>query len=329
MVRRAVFVLLGVLLAGPGAMIGPGRPYRIPRAAACVGGAERARAAAARRVARAGARDSETLGHDEVARLLADLARRLRAKFGDSREDRLGHRLSDPITVPVRFHVISAGARGRLSQSAVQGQLKTMNAAYSGATGGVDTGVSFRLEAVDYTDNAAWFGHPQENEKAMKTALRRGGPGTLNLYTAAVGSDVLGFSTFPQWYARHMKLDGVVIDYRSLPGGLYQHFNRGYTAVHEVGHWLGLFHTFENGCDAPGDAVPDTPYEAVPTDGCPWYKDTCWAAGDDPVHNFMDYGYDDCMTQFTAGQGRRIHSIWAAYRAPSAGGSARDVGGAR
>ena len=86
MVRRAVFVLLGVSLLGPAAMIGP-RPYRIPRAVACTGGAERARAYAARRTAATGARDGETLGHDEVARLLSDLARTLRSKFGTPSEE--------------------------------------------------------------------------------------------------------------------------------------------------------------------------------------------------------------------------------------------------
>ncbi len=313
MVRRVVFVLLGAVVAtlGPSAPW-PARPAR-HRVAACRGGAEGARAAAARRTAASGARDRQTLGPGEVARMEAELRRAAPLK------------IPDQVVVPVRFHVLTGGGHGRLSAKAVAGQIAVMNAAYAGDMGGADTGVSFRLEDTDYTDNPAWFSRPQQNEKALKTALREGGPGTLNLYTAAVGSDVLGFSTFPQWYRAHPALDGVVIDYRSLPDGPYQHFNKGYTAVHEVGHWLGLFHTFENGCDAPGDAVGDTPYEAVPTDGCPWYKDTCGSAGEDPVHNFMDYAYDDCMSEFTAGQGRRVRTEWAVYRA----GTARTVSGAR
>jgi hypothetical protein len=163
----------------------------------------------------------------------------------------------------------------------------------------------------------------------MKKALRKGGRGTLNLYTAAVGFDVLGFSTFPQWYAIDPVADGVVVDHRTMPGGSFRHFRRGHTAVHEVGHWLGLFHTFENGCRTPGDGVADTPYEARPAEGCPRSRDTCRRPGRDPVRNFMNYGSDDCMREFTAGQGRRVRASWAAYRAPARRAGARTVGGAR
>jgi hypothetical protein len=277
------------------------------------------------RLAHGIARDRDSLSHPQVTELVDDLHRRLVDRFGESDERRLNARLPDTVVVPVRFHVLASGDQGRLSRAQVDGQLAALNAAYSGQTGGADTGVSFRLVTVDVTSNADWFAFPRRYEKPLKTALHRGGPGTLNLYSAAVGTAILGVSTFPQWYGLRPVLDGVMIDYRSIPGGGNPHFNRGYTAVHEVGHWLGLLHTFENGCESPGDAVDDTPYEAMPTQGCPLLKDTCLTPGADPLHNFMDYGFDPCMSEFTAGQGTRIRSVWAAYRAEGA----RPVGAAR
>jgi hypothetical protein len=218
------------------------------------------------------------------------------------------------IVVPVRFHVITSGRAGLLSEAAVVKQIDVMNRAYGGGSGGPDTRVAFRLDGIDFTDQPQWFRAPRHHESSIKKLLHRGGAQTLNLYTAWVGDEVIGFSTFPQWQSRSPIRDGVVIDYRSLPGGTYQHYNLGYTAVHETGHWLGLFHTFENGCDQPGDGVADTPFEGHPTDGCPRFKNTCAAAGDDPVHNFMDYAWDECMHEFTAGQAARIHQSWAAFR---------------
>jgi len=274
--------------------------------------------------------------------MFADLRRTLLDRFGTSDERRLdsARRKAKRLVVPVRFHVIHSGSSGRLSKKDVQRQISTLNAAYGGGKGGVDTWVRFRLTGVDSTNNARWFHEPERNERAMKKRLRKGGRGTLNVFTASVGSDVLGFSTFPQWYRRAPRMDGVVIDYRSLPGGSSGPFSRGYTAVHEIGHWLGLLHTFEGGCVPPGDGVADTPYEAEPAEGCPQGRNSCPQRGRDPIHNFMDYAHDACMNSFTAGQGRLIRASWAAYRSRGHGrhrvdlgtreaGGARTVGGAR
>lgn len=244
----------------------------------------------------------------EIARMMADFRRRLAAA-----ERAHPRRRTQTITVPTWVHIITSGGTGA-SVAAVRQQIATLNAAYGGKLGGTDTGVRFRLAGITRTESPAWFRDPLGHEEALKATLRRGGPETLNLYLAEPGEVVLGYSTYPYQYAAAPVLDGVVIDWRTLPGGTLPNFDRGMTGVHEIGHWLGLLHTFENGCEEPGDYVDDTPPEGVATHGCPEGKDTCPAPGEDPIHNFMDYSHDRCMTHFTPGQAVRIQEMWTAYR---------------
>ena len=225
-------------------------------------------------------------------------------------------------TIPVWFHVITDGAgNGEVSDGTIRNQMRALNDSYLGRTGGAFTGFDFSLAGVDRTVNAAWYAMTPGSaaEAEAKAALRKGGSETLNIYTTE-GGGYLGWATFPFWYAGDPSGDGVVIDYRSMPGGAYgSNFSLGYTASHEAGHWLGLYHTFQYGCTPFNDGVADTPAERSPASGCPIGRDTCVAKtqpGEDPIHNFMDYTFDSCYFEFTQGQTDRMQTAWVTYRRP-------------
>lgn len=253
------------------------------------------------------------------------------------------NRNAGSVIVPVRFHVITTSTGlGNITNAQIVAQIKVMNTAYSGkdtpathrGQGPSDqptanTPFRFKLVGIDRTQNNVWYGAAQNsaNETAMKTALRRGGSGTLNVYTGApvtpTGMPLLGYATFPSDYAGNPVRDGVVMLDQSVPGGAEARYNYGDTLTHEVGHWLGLFHTFQGGCSTDatggGDSVADTPAESTAFFGVPQagtIVNTCTTIdGRDPVENFMDYTDDDGLFQFTAGQSVRMDTLAGSFRA--------------
>jgi hypothetical protein len=217
------------------------------------------------------------------------------------------------VTVPVHFHVIHDGPTGKVAEARLGKQLEVLNEAYK------DTGFKFVKHDVSFTDNAEWFRMElgSAEEVAAKKALKNDPKRVLNFYTAEPPGGVLGWARFPWELIINEDIDGLVIMHTSLPGGDAP-YDQGKTAVHEAGHWLGLYHTFgENPADPCDDTdqVSDTPAHHVNYGSPPATTDTCPnKPGNDPVHNYMNYVDDAWMTEFTKGQVERFQAQVAQYR---------------
>jgi Pregnancy-associated plasma protein-A len=225
------------------------------------------------------------------------------------------------VTVPVYVHDIydPADPSTKLSLSQILGQINLLNRAFAG--GGPSAPTAFKFDLRNpfnpnlYVADADLFQAPVDGDlmHEAKQRLHVGGMNTLNLYYSQArqtqGEPLLGQATYPT--NDNLPQDGVTDAYDSIAGARGGTMD-GDTVVHEVGHWLGLYHTFENGCAAPGDYVDDTPPEAWAAQGCPEEFD---------LHNYMDYVDDGCMDRFTPGQAQRISDSWAAFRMPVPNGS--------
>jgi hypothetical protein len=218
-------------------------------------------------------------------------------------------------SIPVYVHVMAdAKGNGNVTSTQISQQIAVLNKTYAGreSTAASNTGFTFTLAGVDRFFNTTW--HKDKSSTTYRSQTRRGGANALNIWLVDF-APVLGIATFPWDYAGQPRIDGIRVQYSTLPGGSETHFNLGETATHEAGHWFGLFHTFQGGCTNPNDEVRDTPAQSSPSSGCPTGRDSCSLPGLDPIHNYMDYSFDSCYNQFTSGQTSRMHTMFSAYRA--------------
>lgn len=302
--------LSAVAAVGAGTLVaaGPSASAMTPAdpARACIAGDPHDAASAARGGGHD--RDHRAISALEQERIRTDVRERLAAQ-GTTRRAAAAASAS----VPVYVHVMrDASGGGDVTDGQIADQIDVLNASYAGegSSEAADTGFSFYLAGTDRYDNTAW--HQDQQSESYRAQTRQGGANALNIWL--VDFDYLGIATFPWDYSSEGDIDGIRVQYTSLPGGSATNYNLGETATHEAGHWFGLYHTFQGGCTSTNDEVSDTPAQSSSTSGCPEGRDSCSLAGLDPIHNYMDYSYDSCYTMFTSGQSSRMSQMWTAYR---------------
>jgi PKD repeat protein len=145
----------------------------------------------------------------------------------------------------------------------------------------------------------------------------------FNIWVCQLSGNLLGYAQFPSSSGLPglssnggpANTDGVVIGYNYFGrvGTLSPPFNKGRTATHEVGHWLGLRHIWGDG-NCASDYCNDTPTQSNATSGCPSYPYAAGCSGSpNPpgrmFQNYMDYTNDSCMNLFTANQKTRMRTV--------------------
>ncbi len=233
-----------------------------------------------------------------------------------------------PLTIVVQFIHIVDGNNGKVTADQRKKQIQVLNDAYQ------TTNVKFDYDenSTIVKDNATWFqmGHGTPAERAAKEALHKDPKKFLNFYTCAPPGGLLGWATFPWDLGSKPELDGVVLAFDTLPDGAASRFNEGDTGTHEVGHWCGLYHTFQDACTMENDRIADTLSHAIQF-GTPNhvqtnnavcqdqrltapFDDSEKAQLDNIAKNFMNYVDDNWMDRFTPDQVTRIKQMIMVYR---------------
>lgn len=240
------------------------------------------------------------------------------------------------INVPIVIHVLYNTAEQNISDAQIQSQLEVLNNDFAHKNAdkvntpkvfqsfASDIKIKFCLAQVDpngkrttgvirkKTNTEAFSA-----DDAMKYSLNGGDNAWdnkryLNIWVCNLGGRSLGYATSPGGPAN---VDGVVIAFNAFgtTGTLRPVFNKGRTATHEVGHWLGLKHIWGD-TDCGDDEVDDTPRQKSYNYGCPSFPHVTTCSPDangDMFMNYMDFSDDACMNMFTLGQSKRMRALFA------------------
>jgi hypothetical protein len=249
------------------------------------------------------------------------------------------------IYIPVVVHVIhngdAYGVNENIADEQVQSQITVMNQDYRRMAGtpgfnsntvGADIQIEFVLAKVDPNGNPTnginrvnlcqAFWEMGTIDSTVKPSTIWDPTQYMNMWSVNFGGtslDLLGYAQFPSTGTATANTDGVVAGYNFFgsssiypAASVTAPYNRGRTMTHEVGHFLGLYHTFQGACSGEnataGDFCADTPAVRVPNYGCTPIN-TCTTGVNDMIANYMDYTDDSCMNIFTIEQKARITAV--------------------
>lgn len=250
-----------------------------------------------------------------------------------------GNRAETVFYIPVVFHVIhsgqAVGVGANISVTQIMSQLDVLNRDFRKQNTDTliapaifkdriaDIRIAFCLAETDPSGNPTSgitrhvYNNTSNFDVAIKPATQWDFTRYLNIWTTVLNGTLLGYGTPPGLFPDNQ--DGIVVDYRrigSYPDNPYETEARGRTCVHEVGHWLGLWHPFQDGCVGmnpgscalEGDFICDVPPVAAENFGCPNLANPPNSCAESPIDepdmytNYMDYANEECQCMFTYGQ---------------------------
>ena len=252
-----------------------------------------------------------------------------------------GREFASTVFIPVVFHVVLGDPKIVSDQQLID-QINVMNADYAGLNAdSVVIPAAFkalfgksRIQFVlakrtpdnqpsngieRFTTAQSYFDY---NNTAIKYTASGGADAWdatrfFNIWVCELTSGLLGYSTMPRMAPN--KEQGIVISFRTLPGGSLTGYNKGRTVTHETGHFFFLYHIWgdDQGACTGTDYVDDTPNQGDATSGCPGgiVTDACTTTAPGILYqDYMDYSSDGCMAMFTKQQVARMESALTTYR---------------